>query len=217
MERQIKQSKSATLKQAFGQDSTNKAIVGVKQDTIVPISNLLSHKYTFILESIIDIKDDFSIADYTDNNGLFACLLAQDFEDANCYFISKKDKTIDACKQVKKAFDLTNVSTKKANILTTKQVTDISLHETPTIHLLKKNTPAQLAENIAKKTRNLAIVEIPSQSLDIETKKELGKNFQQVELFFTELFKHFLMVTYVPVIYKPDIIRAYYLLEKRKG
>jgi len=215
MEKSTRQSKAAALKQAFGSDSSSSPMVGIKQDTIVPINNLVSHKYTFILESIIDIKEGFSIADYTDNNGLFACLLAQDFDDANCFLMSKKDDTIDACNKVKEAFGLKNLVIKKTNIISTKQITDISIHETPTIQLLKTTAPAKIAENIANKTRKLAIIEIPSQFSDIETKKKLGKDFQQIDIFFTELFKYFLMVTYIPVIYKPGVVRAYYLLEKR--
>lgn len=212
-----KQARSSLIKKAFGGASSDnqrpKAVMS--KNIIMPACGAISHKYTFIIETLIDLRQPFSVADYTDNNGLFACLLAQDFEQSTCYIITKNKTSLELSKEIKQQFQINNLKTKKAALDTTNIVTDITIHETPTIAMLNKMSPKSLAELIAKKTGQYAIVDIPSLKTDINSKKILGEKITQVNELLQELLRFFWITTYVPVVYNNDAIRSCYILEKR--
>lgn len=210
-----KKNKGQAIKQIFGSTADDAPYVTVKHNIITPVSSLISHKYTFILEALIDFNTTFTFADFTNNNGLFASLIAQDFNNARCTVVSQNPKNLQACKQVQEMFKLSNLTYEEADLFTTASQSDITLHENATIMLLKKYSAKKLAKHIATTTQKQTIVEIPSATMDIASQTILADKFEHVNTLLAELLYHFLLVTYIPIIYNPTTVRAYYLLEKR--
>jgi len=207
--------KHALIKKVFGeQPNTNKPIATLDKNVIVPASSAISHKYTFILEALLDTNKDFTVADYTGTRGLFAYLLAQDFDNSTCYIITKNKQQLASHQQIQQTFEIKNLTTKSSSLNTTKLATDITVHDITTLALLTTTSPEALAQRVAATTTKYAIIDIPSNK-DAEITKLFKADLKLAQSFFSHLLTHFWIITFVPIIYTEDTIRACYLLEKR--
>lgn len=207
--------KVVLIKEMFGNNSnTQGPMATFGKNIIMPASSIISHKYSFILEALININNKFSVADYSTTNGLFACLLAQDFEISMCYVVTKKKKELALHKKLKDTFKRKNLKTRTATIKTTKLKTDISIHDNATLALLNNTKPEKLAQYIASTTTKYTIIDI-SNTKDPELQKKLKNNLGLVQVFFNHLLEHYWIITFIPIIYSENTIRACYLLEKR--
>lgn len=207
--------KAAIIKQAFGEEPNTKyPIAKLDKNVIIPAISAVSHKYTFILESLIDVTPPFTVADYTGTNGLFACLLAQDFNDSCCSAMISSKKNIEILKQLQNVFEIPNLKIKTANINKTKYKTDITIHDVATLTKLSRIPPQHLAQQIATTTSKYTIIDIPSQK-DPELRHQLKDKFPAVDVFFRALLEYYWIITFVPVIYDQNTIRACYLLQKK--
>ena len=203
------------IKQMFGDGSNSQfPMATFEKNIIMPANSTISHKYSFILEMLMDINKKFTVADYTATRGLFACLLAQDFENSTCYVVTKKKKELAMHKQLKSTLERQNLKTRSSTIKTTKLKADITIHDIATLLLLNNTEPEKLAQRVATTTSKYTIIDIPN-TKDPEMRKKLKENFDLIQVFFNLLLKHYWIITFMPVVYNEDTVRACYLLERR--